>query len=175
MCNRSQKKNEHICIIDDALDELIETYPKVGRSGSQRRKEKQRKLLISLSQLDQGSSFGNPILTKILKYHPEGASFFQEERVRFVRECQSDAIYSRYPGAPTVMKNSTKNTSCVETKRRDSEKRKIGLEQSDFRKKVRIESSSTSRFDPSRRNQRVKTRIKTSRRMKKIKDHSFLI
>lgn len=78
--------------------------PSKGISGSEKRRRKQKKIISHIHRLDQGDSFGNPLITKILQYTPEGSDYFMKQRVDRTRYYRRKAIQehamrirSKYP------------------------------------------------------------------------------
>lgn len=68
---------------------------KKNLSGSQRRKNKQKRLVRMIGNyLDFGNSSGNELIKKILLFHPVTFDYFKQQRIKFVRQIQREYLLS---------------------------------------------------------------------------------
>jgi hypothetical protein len=68
---------------------------KKNLSGSQRRKNKQKRLVQMIGNyLDFGNSSGNELIKKILLFHPVTFDYFKQQRIKFVRQIQREYLLS---------------------------------------------------------------------------------
>jgi len=68
---------------------------KKNLSGSQRRKNKQKRLVRMIGNyLDFGNSSGNELIKNILLFHPVTFDYFKQQRIKFVRQIQREYLLS---------------------------------------------------------------------------------
>ncbi len=78
---------------ENDYDEKIIVKKKL--SGSQRRKNKQKRLVLMIGNfLDFGNSSGNELIKKILLFHPVTFDYFKQQRIKFVRKIQREYLLS---------------------------------------------------------------------------------